>query len=139
MLKVKPKSKPPYPAIKTRTYPVILPEGRNSPAVLAPVVDNDGLDNAVSGLVIDRECLIGESDDAQPRNREQSRDKNRREHCALCLHLDVWSESGAVGPVTVDPPSALLTPNRVLELPEGAVEACLIALLPHRSADYGPD
>jgi hypothetical protein len=41
------------------------------------VVDDHGLDDAVSGLLVGRQCLIAQPDKAQPSNRQQRRHENR--------------------------------------------------------------
>jgi hypothetical protein len=51
----------------------------------------------------------------------------------------VWSESGAVSSFILDPKTALFTPDGVLQLSEAVIEAHLITLLLHRSADHRPD
>jgi hypothetical protein len=61
------------------------------------------------------------------------------EGTALCLHLQMRSERGAVGSFTLDPKTALLSPDCILTVPKGVIEARLITLLPHRSHDYAPD
>src|SRR6266404_4554668 len=53
-----PKSKPPYPATEIQEIARNLAEGRNTPAILAPLVDNDALDYPVSGLIVGRQCLV---------------------------------------------------------------------------------
>jgi hypothetical protein len=83
--------------------------------------------------------MIGQTDATQSTNRQQRRHEYWRRHIALCLRLDVRSERDEVSSFILDPASALLTPHHVFQVPKGAIETCLIALLPDRSADYGPD
>jgi hypothetical protein len=49
------------------------------------------------------------------------------------------SERGEVGSFALEPQWAILTPDRVGELPERVIEARLIASFAHGSAHYGPD
>jgi hypothetical protein len=39
-------------------------EGRNPPAILAPVVDDDVLDDGISGITVRHQCAIGKRETA---------------------------------------------------------------------------
>jgi hypothetical protein len=49
------------------------------------VVDDDGLDDTVSGLIVGRQCLIGKGDAAQPSNRLTASHQNRGRALVVCL------------------------------------------------------
>jgi hypothetical protein len=86
------------------------------------MVDDDGLDDTVSCLIVGSKCPIRQMDDAQPSNRQQRRDEYRRRHCPLGLHLQVGAKRGTVGSFPLD-----------------ALHTRLITLLAHGSVDYGPE
>jgi hypothetical protein len=92
------------------------------PASFAPMVEYDGLGDAVSGLPLGCNRLVRQADNPQSRNRQQSSDENWRRDTALCLDLKMRSERVPVGLFTLD-----------------TRPACLIILLLPRSFDDGTD
>jgi hypothetical protein len=92
-------------------------------------------DHLASVIVIGCKSIVWQWHDPQPTNPQHSCHEDRRRHCPLCLHLNMRSETGAVSSFILDPQSALLSGHRVLELPESAVETCLVTPLAHLGGD----